>query len=148
MTSVELDFCASVDRVPARVSSCCARTQTGLGLQQRQHIAMAEVPLEGQDEHSSYLSHINKISSVSLLLARTPGLQSSFLILLCFSSSARSVFFLQTSVFCVVIISADFKNLTISWLVIKLWSGNDLTQSPCCFTMKNGLSSPFFPPLY
>lgn len=92
MTSVELDFCASVERVPALVSSCCARTQTGLGLQQRQHIAMAEVPLEGPDEHSSYLSHINKISSISLLLARAPGLQSSFLILPCFSSSARSVF--------------------------------------------------------
>lgn len=55
-------------------------------------------------------------------------------------------FFPETSVFCVVIISADFKKLTIPWLVIKLWSGNDLTQSPCCFTMKNGLSSPFSPP--
>lgn len=39
------------------------------------------------DEHSSYLPHTNKISSISFALARAQGLQSSFLLLLSFSSS-------------------------------------------------------------
>lgn len=149
MTSVELDLCATLERVPACVSSCQART----------HINRLQSPVNSVSiqlwwrflalgRMSILLSFPHKQDKLHFFGSRQgPGVTEFFppaalflfLYLICFFPSC---FFSETPVLCCNDI-CRFQKQTIPCLLIKLSSGNDLTRSPCPSTVKN--FPPFLP---